>query len=403
MVGSAEIEALVAFHGRGPGTDAERRAAEHLAGRLRALGRDAAVEPVAVWPDYARAHMVHALLAIAGSVLSVPFPAGGAVLAFLALASALGDLTGSFFLIRRLTGRRASQNVTSAELGDKPGTLILTAHYDAARSGSIFNRRLARAVAALGRLVRRPLSLAGPFLWSIAIVFVCAGLRALELEPPALAAIQFVPTAVLIAAVALLAEVQVAPFSPGANDNASGVATALLLAERFGGTLQHFDVWALLPGSHEGMSEGMRRWLRGHQTELDRERTVFLNLDEVGVGDPRYSRREGLLFTSAMNRALVDLCERIAADDDLDATHGARACVSRRASDALAARDAGYPAITVLCQDADGLAPDHHLPSDSPARIEEEALERAFAFCTEFIERLDVEIGPILAAGATGR
>jgi hypothetical protein len=346
--------------------------------------------------------MVHALLAIAGSVLSVPFPVGGAVLAFLALASALGDLTGSYFLIRRLTGRRASQNVTSAERGDKPGTLILTAHYDAARSGSIFDRRLARAVAALGRLVRRPLSPAGPFLWSIAIVFACAGLRTLGLESPALAAIQFVPTAVLIAAVALLAEVQVAPFSPGANDNASGVATALLLAERFAGSLQHFHVWVLLPGSHEGMSEGMRRWLRGHQTELDRERTVFLNLDEVGVGDPRYSRREGLLFTSAMNRALVDLCERIAADD-LDARHGARACVSRRASDALAARDAGYPAITVFCLGADGLAPDHHLPSDTPARIEKEALERAFAFCSELIERLDDEIGPTFAAGATGR
>jgi len=35
-----EIEALVAYEGRGAGTDAERRAAEHLARRLRAIGRE---------------------------------------------------------------------------------------------------------------------------------------------------------------------------------------------------------------------------------------------------------------------------------------------------------------------------------------------------------------------------
>ena len=39
-----EIEDLVAFDGRWPGTDAERRAALHLEGRLNALGRDAEVE-----------------------------------------------------------------------------------------------------------------------------------------------------------------------------------------------------------------------------------------------------------------------------------------------------------------------------------------------------------------------
>jgi hypothetical protein len=41
-----EIEALVAYEGRGAGTDAERRAAEHLARRLRAIGREGEVEPV---------------------------------------------------------------------------------------------------------------------------------------------------------------------------------------------------------------------------------------------------------------------------------------------------------------------------------------------------------------------
>ena len=58
-----EIEGLVAFEGRWPGTDAERRAAQHLERRLQALGRDAEVEPASVYPNYAVTHAIHALIA----------------------------------------------------------------------------------------------------------------------------------------------------------------------------------------------------------------------------------------------------------------------------------------------------------------------------------------------------
>ena len=54
-----EIEALVAFEGRAPGSDAERRAAGHLADRLEALGRTAEIEPIQVRPRYELVHLVH--------------------------------------------------------------------------------------------------------------------------------------------------------------------------------------------------------------------------------------------------------------------------------------------------------------------------------------------------------
>jgi hypothetical protein len=43
-----EIEALVGFEGRGPGTDAERRAAMHVSARLEHLGRAGATEQVTI-------------------------------------------------------------------------------------------------------------------------------------------------------------------------------------------------------------------------------------------------------------------------------------------------------------------------------------------------------------------
>ena len=49
----AEAEALVdGFGGRASGSDSERRAARHLAGRLRALGREAELEPFSAWPAW---------------------------------------------------------------------------------------------------------------------------------------------------------------------------------------------------------------------------------------------------------------------------------------------------------------------------------------------------------------
>ncbi len=134
-----EIEELVGFEGRIAGSDAERRAADHLAGRLRELGREAQIEPITVHPNWALTHLIHALLAIAGSLVAVASPPIGALIAAFAALSTLGDLTGTLFLVRRLTGRRASQNVLSREDGGKPGVVVLVAHYDAARGGSIFS------------------------------------------------------------------------------------------------------------------------------------------------------------------------------------------------------------------------------------------------------------------------
>jgi hypothetical protein len=58
------IEELCSFEDRWPGTDAERRAANRLAERLRATGRRVAIEPTCVHPEYSLVIAAHALLAI---------------------------------------------------------------------------------------------------------------------------------------------------------------------------------------------------------------------------------------------------------------------------------------------------------------------------------------------------
>jgi hypothetical protein len=396
---TAEIEALVAFHGRLAGTDAERRAANHLKGRLEQLDREAYTEPTQIWPRWHLTHLIHALLAIAGSAISVNNALVGTILVAIAAISAIGDVTGRFPLIRRLTGRRASQNVISTEQGGRPGTLILTAHYDTARGGAAFGR-LDERRAALGQLLRRPIGPAEPFVWSILLLLVTSAARLAGLDNTFLSVVQFVPTVVLILSLPYLADVALSGPVPGANDNASGVATVLRLAERYGGTLDHLDLWVLFPGAQEPGALGTRAWLKRHRRELDPLRTIVLNVDEVGAGTVRYAAKEGPLLALRQHPRLLRLCRQLEAEDADDGRYGVKPITARRPGDAYATRARGLPAITISCAGVLDRAPHHHRPSDTPDQIDRAALDRAFGFCSELIELIDEEIGPDIAETA---
>ena len=90
--------------------------------------------------------------------------------------------------------------------------------------------------------------------------------------------LQLPPTLVLIVGVFLLTDIELSDVVPGANDNASGVATVLSLAEELGANPPaHLDVWVLLTGAEECLQEGMRSFVRAHRRDLDRETTYFVN------------------------------------------------------------------------------------------------------------------------------
>jgi len=318
-------------------------------------------------------------------------PLIGALLVLLAAVSTFGDLTGSFLLVRRLMPVRASQNVVSRSYGGKPGLLVLTAHYDSARTGAVFGRRVLERTATLSKLVRRPLGLFGAFFWSLVVILVCCVLRIIGIDLLPVTVIQFIATVVLIVAVPLLADIALSGVVPGANDNASGVATVMRLADRFGDGLEHFDTLVLFPGAAEGFSLGMRAWLRRHRKELDRASTVFLNVDMAGHGTVRWHQKSGFVIPLAFHPALLRLCEELAEE------HNARGIVRRTVSDAYSARSSGFPAVSVGCLNAMDYVPTYHQHTDLPSAIDDDALDRAYHFCSDLITLIDERIGPDLA------
>jgi hypothetical protein len=391
------IRELCSFERRLAGTDAERRAANWAAERLRAVGRRRVdVEPIYVQPRYGLVHAVHCALAFAGSLVAVALPPLGFGLVLVAATSMYLDLNYRFYLVRRLFFRRASQNVVSrGKRKGAPARLIVSAHLDAAKTGIVFRQAIARRSARTAQASRIPL---GPFrflFWSIAVLLPLLGVRLAGIDSNLVAALQVIPTIFLLIGTFALIDVELSAVVPGANDDASGVATALALAEELEREApKHLDVWFVLTGAEECLQQGMRSFVRSHGDELDPSDTYFLCIDAVGGGDVRYETSAGWVVSYVMSTRLAELCDAIAeADREDEDRYGARPLRHGLAGDAMPARLRGMQATTISCLDEDGYMPNYHRPTDTPDRIDPEALERAHDFTLELIRQLDRDVG----------
>jgi Peptidase family M28 len=389
------IRRLCSFEGRRAGTDAERRAANDLAERLRAMGRRVEVEPTYIHPQWALVHAIHCALGVAGSLVSLESAPVGFGLVLAAAISMYLDLNASLYLLRRLFFRRASQNVLSpGSRSDAPTRVILCAHYDAAQGGRAYDPRWAAAAARLQAAVPFPV---GPFrilFWSLALLLPAIGARMAGLEGDWISLLQLPPTLALIVGTFLLADIALSPTVAAANDNASGVATALsLAAELDRDPPDSLDVWALLTGAEECLQEGMRSFVRSHRKELARDSTYFLCIDTVGHGSVRFETAAGWVASFGMDRGLVELAEAVAiADREDEDRYGARPLQHGYAGDSFPARAHRYPATTISCRDENGIAPFQHTARDTPDHIDPEALERAHGFALDVIRLLDRDV-----------
>jgi hypothetical protein len=394
----ALIEKLCSFEGRGPGTDAERRAANWLAERLREMGRRAELEPTYVHPEYSLAIALHLMLAIAGSLVALLSPAVGFALVLFAAFSLYGDQTTRYYLLRRLLFRRASQNVVSPGLRpDAPARLVLSAHYDAAKTGAVFS---ARSVKLAHRLSERARVMLGPIrliFWAeIVPLLLLTGLRMAGIDGAWVSIVQLVVIAVGLVTLALLIDIALSEIVPGACDNASAVAAVLSVADRLGAEPPaNLDVWLVLPGAEECNAEGMACYMRAHRRGLDRDSTYFVNLDSVSYGDVHYQRSEGAIVNQAMDRRLVELCEEIAdrrRSGDTDDGHAAHPVRHPFHTDALPAVVRGFRAISIVGAE-DGVGPPYyHTPDDLPSNVDAASIERAVEFTLDLVRAIDRDL-----------
>jgi hypothetical protein len=100
------------------------------------------------------------------------------------------------------------------------------------------------------------------------------------------------------------------PFSPGANDNASGVGVLLGLAARLAEeSLAHTEVWLAFTGCEDVAAYGVPALLDAHAPELGDD-AVYLILDQVGLGQLRVLTAHGLIIKRTTHPHALELSRR---------------------------------------------------------------------------------------------
>jgi Peptidase family M28 len=417
------IRGLTAFERRGPGTDAERRAARWLAGERIGARLRVRVETFWCRPNWAMAHAWHVALALVGSLLAPSSPTIGAILLAIALGSTISDEVTGVSLGRRLTPERASQNVVATAASPKSSApeaktpLIITANYDAGRTALVYRDPLRGAAARLRNLAGPAalgwlawLSIAIAWLLAVAIVRTSA-----SGSSTALGLIQLPPTVGLVLGLALLLEAAGAPYGPAANDNASGIAVATALIRALAqNPPDNLAVELVLAGAGNGGEIGIRRYLRIRRRELRRANAIVIGIAPSGTGHLHYWRSDGRLVPLGYARPLRALASEALAPEALASAALASDAIAsgalganptpatphrdRGASPAQPARARGLAAIAIGCLDQRGVAPRSHQANDDQATIDEATLDRTATVVKTLIDAIDASLA---AAGQT--
>jgi hypothetical protein len=186
------------------------------------------------------------------------------------------------------------------------------------------------------------------------------------------------------------------PFSPGANDNASGVGVLLGIAQRLTEEpLASTEVWLAFTGCEEAASYGMAAFLDAHGPLESRSGAaglgpdaVYLILDQVGLGQLMVLTADGLILKRRVHPFGLELARRASAElPYLEVGEH----VGIAYTDATLVTKRGLIAITVDALPATGAqeAMRWHQMSDTMDHIDRQALVDAHAFVWQVLQRVD--------------
>jgi hypothetical protein len=380
--------------GRGSCTPAERQAAEYAAAQMRAEGlRDVRLETYQGAPSTYRPYALAFSAALLGTLLLwlVEGRWAMAVAAVLSALGAWGMLAETDFAanwMRWLLPRGSSENAVGVVPPSGPvrGRAVLCAHLDTHRTPIFYSSRTWHTL--FGFLVAGAFvsMVVGAVAYGLGAAFAWDWVRWLGLATAAMEAF----------ALSLCLHADRTPFSPGANDNASGVGVVLALARCLvEEPLTHTEVWLAFTGCEEVASYGIAAFLDAHasagpprgEADLGSD-TVYIMLDQVGMGRLMYLTADGLILKRRVHPRALELARRAGSSlPDLEVGEH----VGIAYTDAAVVTKRGLVALTVdaLPPPATQEAMHWHQMSDTLDHVEPQALANAHRFVWQILRQMD--------------
>jgi hypothetical protein len=374
---------------RGSARPGEREAAEWLAARLRRHGCKVEVEEERAHGTYWWPLGLPSAAALAAGVAALRGSRWPAALAGAAAAGVIaGEVTSRHRWLRRVLPQRRCWNVVAAT-GD-PGartTVLVLAHHDAPRTGRLFDQTVQKWAATRFPQVVDRMDTAPPLLWALVggPLLVAAGAAGRRRRLTRLG------TAGAALATAILVDVGRSPVSPGANDNLSGVAGLVRLAEAFEREpISGVRVLLVSCGSEESMQEGILAFGARHFADLPLSDTSVINLESVGSPHLVLLEGEGPLVMQDYQPRFKDLVAEVAAERDIRLRRGLRA---RTTTDSLIPSRAGYPTATLVSVTDWKALSHYHLMTDTPENLDYATVADAADLAEAVIRRLGAVAG----------
>ncbi len=351
---------------------------------LDGLGLSPRLQPftsaTSAWRPYA--------LALALALLAVSiYPVAGRVSAVIAtllvaivLVSALLEMNFTSNPLRWALPRGRSQNVIAVlpPRGEVRRRAVLVGHLDTHRTPLLFSSLLWLRLFG----VLSPLGFGG--------IALMGGLFAAgaATQESALYYASLAPAALLLLILPVLLQADFTPYTPGANDNASGAAVVLSLAQRLReAPLANTEVWTVHTGCEEVGCYGADAFVREHRGRLEGAR--FITVDTVGGpgSGPCYITREGMTKRYHSDAGLTALAEGIAARrPELGAYPKT---MSMGYTEGAIGIKHGLPSLTFVNLRPDGVLPHWHRPDDTVENIDADVLARSEEFIWELLQEID--------------
>jgi hypothetical protein len=376
--------------GRGSCTEGERQAGAYIYSQLHALGlEEINVESFKAIPSTYSPYALALATALTGSLVVLIFgnqgtPIIASILNTLGLLGMLAETEFTFNWTHWFLGKAKSQNIVGkvSPQGAVRKRVVLCAHVDSHRTPIFYSSNF--WYAAFSTLV-------GLAFLSMLVGAVFFGLGTL-LDWNWMRWLSAVILPIQAFALILCLQADFTPYSPGANDNASGVAAGLALARRISEQpLSQTEVHLAFTGCEEVGDYGIAAYLNAHAEDLGND-AVYIILDEIGLGQVKFLTADGLILKHRTHPKALEIARQVAqAHPELGVIEGAGMAFT----DALRITKRGLIALT-LCTVPDpksGIESHWHRLTDTPEHIDPADLARTHQFAWHILQQIDQSNG----------
>ncbi len=177
-------------------------------------------------------------------------------------------------------------------------------------------------------------------------------------------------------------------FVPGANDNGSGVATALKSAEQLWHDMpDDSEVWLVLTTAEEAGMLGAYAFWQKYGPKLKEKQAKVINIDTVGQGALKVVTKTGAITKLSYDNILTTAARSLIADCSAFSTIEEHHHLVGDFDSVWMARD-GLDVITLAAYDENGLMPYIHTKFDIMGHLDEAVMQQTIDFAQALLRKV---------------